>query len=77
MTLSWSFLAVLALIGATAAGPDVTELKIDMVSVPEGCTVKSKQGDMLTMHYTGTLDDGHKFDSRYVVFIADIFNTGF
>ncbi|GBP90862.1 FK506-binding protein 2 [Eumeta japonica] len=57
-------LTVLALVGATAAGPDVAELKVDVVSVPEGCTVKSKHGDMLTMHYTGTLDDGSKFDSR-------------
>lgn len=65
MTLRCVFV-VLALAGATFAGPEVTELKVDVVSVPEGCTTKSKQGDMLTMHYTGTLDDGHKFDSRYV-----------
>ncbi|KAL0851689.1 hypothetical protein ABMA28_000022 [Loxostege sticticalis] len=58
-------LAVLALAGATLAGEEVTELKVDVVSVPEGCTVKSKHGDMLTMHYTGTLNDGHKFDSSY------------
>ncbi|CAG4943076.1 unnamed protein product [Colias eurytheme] len=58
-------LAVLALVGATLAGSDVTELKVEVVSTPEGCTVKSKNGDMLTMHYTGTLDDGHKFDSSY------------
>lgn len=65
-------LVVLALAGATFAGPEVTELKVDVVSVPEGCSVKSKHGDMLTMHYTGTLDDGHKFDSRLVTFS---FNT--
>ncbi|XP_026462019.1 FK506-binding protein 2-like isoform X1 [Ctenocephalides felis] len=41
------------------------ELKIDVVSVPEGCSVKSKNGDMLTMHYTGTLADGTKFDSSF------------
>lgn len=58
-------LVVLALAGATFAGPEVTELKVEVESVPEGCTVKSKNGDMLSMHYTGTLDNGHKFDSSY------------
>ncbi|XP_063546815.1 FK506-binding protein 2 isoform X1 [Cydia strobilella] len=62
MALRYVF-AVLALAGATFAGSEVTELKVENVYVPEGCTTKSKNGDMLTMHYTGTLDDGHKFDS--------------
>lgn len=61
-------LALLALAGATLAGPEVTELKVEVVSVPEGCTAKSKHGDMLTMHYTGKLENGHKFDSRLVYF---------
>ncbi|XP_052746768.1 FK506-binding protein 2 isoform X1 [Bicyclus anynana] len=58
-------LVMLALAGATSAGPEVTELKVDVVSVPEGCTTKSKNGDMLTMHYTGKLDNGNKFDSSF------------
>ncbi|XP_048005038.1 FK506-binding protein 2 [Leguminivora glycinivorella] len=64
MALRYMF-AVLALAGATFAGSEVTELKVENVYVPEGCTTKSKNGDMLTMHYTGTLDDGHKFDSSF------------
>ncbi|XP_022122313.1 FK506-binding protein 2 isoform X2 [Pieris rapae] len=59
-------LAVLAIAGITLADPEtVTKLKVEVVSTPEGCTEKSKNGDMLTMHYTGTLDDGHKFDSSF------------
>ncbi|KAF9140884.1 Peptidyl-prolyl cis-trans isomerase fpr2 [Mortierella sp. GBA39] len=41
-----------------------TELVIDVISKPEGCTTLSKSGDKLSMHYTGTLHKtGSKFDS--------------
>ncbi|KAF9142564.1 Peptidyl-prolyl cis-trans isomerase fpr2 [Linnemannia schmuckeri] len=41
-----------------------TELVIDVISKPEGCTNLSKDGDRLSMHYTGTLHKtGSKFDS--------------
>ncbi|XP_044254125.1 FK506-binding protein 2 isoform X2 [Tribolium madens] len=59
-------LIALAAIGLAASDDNKNkndQLKIDVISVPEGCEVKSKNGDMLTMHYTGTLTDGTKFDS--------------
>jgi len=39
-------------------------LKIEYVYTLDGCEPKSKANDMLTMHYTGKLVDGTKFDSR-------------
>ncbi|XP_023247808.1 FK506-binding protein 2 isoform X2 [Copidosoma floridanum] len=39
------------------------EFKMEQTYVPEVCDVKSKINDQLTMHYTGTLKDGTKFDS--------------
>merc|ERR1712004_293209 len=30
---------------------------------PELCKIKSRKGDVLSMHYTGSLDDGSVFDS--------------
>lgn len=42
------------------------DMKVEVTYVPEVCQQKSKSGDQLTMHYTGTLDSGAKFDSRSV-----------
>jgi len=40
-------------------------LKVEKVEVPENCEKTATNGALLTMHYTGTLEDGTKFDSSY------------
>jgi len=38
-------------------------LKVEYLQVPEACDRKASSGQILSMHYTGTLEDGTKFDS--------------
>lgn len=40
-----------------------SKLQIGVKKRVENCTIKSKRGDLLHMHYTGTLEDGTEFDS--------------
>jgi len=39
------------------------KLQIGIKKRVENCTVKTKNGDKLSMHYTGRLEDGTEFDS--------------
>jgi FKBP-type peptidyl-prolyl cis-trans isomerase len=40
-------------------------LQIGIKKRPESCDRKSKKGDLLHIHYRGTLEDGTEFDSSY------------
>ena len=45
------------------SGCETGELRSTKVSTPSRCSKVSKVGDKLSMHYTGKLIDGRKFDS--------------
>ncbi|XP_035904268.1 peptidyl-prolyl cis-trans isomerase FKBP2 [Anopheles stephensi] len=61
----YSHLVVLCLAGLTLAQSVHAEskLKIGVKKRVDNCTVRTKKGDLVHMHYTGTLEDGTEFDS--------------
>merc|ERR1711962_191064 len=63
------FLLLLVLAISAVLGGEVKEtesgLKVEYLTKPEDCEKVARNGDMLSMHYVGTLEDGKKFDSSY------------
>jgi FK506-binding protein 14 len=57
-------LALCVIVPFISCGEAVGELKIEVLYKPDTCEKKSEPNALLTMHYTGTLLDGRKFDSR-------------
>lgn len=66
-----ALLLVVAIAAISNADHAENGLKVEKLYVPEVCDIRSKKGDQLTMHYTGTLLAGSKFDSRSVTFAAN------
>ena len=62
-----SLAAVLFTLAAVSAEVKETEsgLKVEYISKPDTCNKVARKGDMLSMHYVGTLESGAKFDSSY------------
>lgn len=65
MRFSLNFLVLFALIFSSSGAED-EEVTIEVVEKPTDCERKSKDGDLLAMHYTGRLEkDGSIFDSSH------------
>merc|ERR1712198_470233 len=62
-----SLAAILFTLAVASAEVKETEsgLKVEYISKPDACDKVARNGDMLSMHYVGTLESGAKFDSSY------------
>ncbi|XP_068206747.1 peptidyl-prolyl cis-trans isomerase FKBP2-like [Palaemon carinicauda] len=71
MRLDLSVVVLLAACSALCFGEEekkkekVKKLQIGVKKRVDNCTLKSRRGDLLHMHYAGKLEDGTEFDSSY------------
>ncbi|ESN99916.1 hypothetical protein HELRODRAFT_176211 [Helobdella robusta] len=61
--LAVTFLVAFILIVTASESRKGLQIGVKRRASPESCTMKSRKGDVLHMHYTGTLEDGTEFDS--------------
>lgn len=69
-------LVILASHVLAADKKNTKKLQIGVKKRVENCSRRSKSGDTLHMHYTGTLDDGTEFDSSIPRGEAFVFTLG-
>ncbi|KAF5294725.1 hypothetical protein FQA39_LY00209 [Lamprigera yunnana] len=58
-------LAVISIVQSNCKDQTKKKLKIGVKKRVENCETKSKKGDLLHVHYKGTLESGEEFDSSY------------
>ncbi|ESO90124.1 hypothetical protein LOTGIDRAFT_192237 [Lottia gigantea] len=65
MNLSWFYYISAVIAASVSAVSSSKKLQIGVKKRPEVCNEKSTKGDVLSMHYSGKLEDGTEFDSSY------------
>ncbi|KAK6305463.1 peptidyl-prolyl cis-trans isomerase FKBP2-like [Coregonus clupeaformis] len=63
MRLCLLFVVTLVSLAPAVRGSDKKKLQIGIKKRVDNCSIKSRKGDVLNMHYTGKLEDGTEFDS--------------
>lgn len=59
----FTFIVVLMIVITEVNSEKAKKLQIGVKKKVENCSRRSRNGDRLSMHYTGTLENGEEFDS--------------